>query len=196
MVREQKSMDDFIYFCRMAGKLRQKNEESGQESSPCVGQCDVSCARSSAQKCQTVISTAKYDIKTPAIILLDHGVIKCFKMEYRQCALRHVIACMNGCERASELSKKISVRDALDWIKTSWEKIGQELITKCFVSYGISSREVERQLDLFDESTAEDQLAELSKLAGIECDPKSLQHEAAVECFDDYSADWEEPFFF
>ncbi|GBN91403.1 hypothetical protein AVEN_255468-1 [Araneus ventricosus] len=44
-----------------------KNEESSQESSPCVGQCDVSCARSSAQKCQTDISTAKYDIKTSAI---------------------------------------------------------------------------------------------------------------------------------
>ncbi|GBM11839.1 Tigger transposable element-derived protein 6 [Araneus ventricosus] len=92
---------------------------------------------------------------------LDHGVIKCFKMEYRQCALRYVIA-------------------------------RQEVISKCFVSCGISSREIERQLDLFDESTAEDQLAELSKLAGIEYDPESFQHEAAVECFDDYSADWEE----
>ncbi|GBO27800.1 hypothetical protein AVEN_123474-1 [Araneus ventricosus] len=99
---------------------------------------------------------------------LDHGVIKCFKMEYRQCALRHVNARMDGCESASELSKKISVGDALDCIKTSWKKIGQELIAKCFVSCGISSREVERQLDLFDESTAEDELAELSKLAGIE----------------------------
>ncbi|GBM25053.1 hypothetical protein AVEN_96642-1 [Araneus ventricosus] len=37
-----------------------------------------------------------------------------------------------------------------------------------------------------------DQLAELSKLAGIEYDPESFQHEAAVECFDDYSADLEE----
>ncbi|GBL97917.1 hypothetical protein AVEN_127021-1 [Araneus ventricosus] len=64
----------------------------------------------------------------------------------------------------------------------------EELLQSC----GISSREVERQLDLFDESTAEDQLAELSKLAGIEYDPKSFQHEAAVECFDDYSADSEE----
>ncbi|GBN73804.1 hypothetical protein AVEN_117077-1 [Araneus ventricosus] len=59
---------------------------------------------------------------------------------------------------------------------------------------GTSSREVERQLDLFDESTAEDQLAELSKLAGIEYDPESIQHEAVVECFHDYSADWEERF--
>ncbi|GBN43498.1 hypothetical protein AVEN_94992-1 [Araneus ventricosus] len=91
---------------------------------------------------------------------LDHGVIKCFKMEYRQCALRYVIA-------------------------------RQEVITKCFVSCGISSREVERQLDLFDESTAEDQLAELSKLAGIEYDPESFHHEAAVERFD-ANADWEE----
>ncbi|GBM64586.1 Tigger transposable element-derived protein 6 [Araneus ventricosus] len=105
---------------------------------------------------------------------LDHGVIKCFKMEYRQFALRHVIARLDGCESASELSQKISVGDALDWIKTSWKKIGQEVISKCFVSCGISSREVERQLDLFDESTAEDQLAELSKLAGIEYDPESF----------------------
>lgn len=59
---------------------------------------------------------------------LDHGVIKCFKMEYRQCALRYVIARMDGCE--SELSKKISVGDAVDWIKTSWKKINQEVIIK------------------------------------------------------------------
>ncbi|GBN68993.1 hypothetical protein AVEN_269423-1 [Araneus ventricosus] len=103
---------------------------------------------------------------------LDHGVIKCFKMEYRERALRHVIERMDRCESASELSKKIPVGDALDWIKTSWKKIGQEVITKWFVSCGISSREVERKLDLFDESTTEDQLAELSKLAGIEYDPE------------------------
>ncbi|GBO10141.1 hypothetical protein AVEN_96611-1 [Araneus ventricosus] len=121
-----------------------------------------------------------------------HDVIKCFKMEYRQCALRHVIARMDGCESASELSKKISVGDALDWIKTSWKKIGQEVISKCFVSCRNSSREVERQLDLFDDSTAEDQLAELSKLAGIEYEPEFFQHEAAVECYDDYNADREE----
>ncbi|GBN33763.1 Tigger transposable element-derived protein 6 [Araneus ventricosus] len=29
---------------------------------------------------------------TKSKLLLNHGVIKCFKMEYRQCALRHVIA--------------------------------------------------------------------------------------------------------
>ncbi|GBO43250.1 hypothetical protein AVEN_259902-1 [Araneus ventricosus] len=50
---------------------------------------------------------------------LDHGIIKCFNMEYRQCALRHVIA---RSESASGLSKKISVGDALDCIKTSWKK--------------------------------------------------------------------------
>ncbi|GBO31195.1 hypothetical protein AVEN_230275-1 [Araneus ventricosus] len=83
---------------------------------------------------------------------LDHGVIKCFKIEYRQCALRHVIARVDGCESASEFSKKISVSDALDWIKISWKKIGQEVISKCFVGCGISSREIERQLDLFNES--------------------------------------------
>ncbi|GBM70990.1 hypothetical protein AVEN_163711-1 [Araneus ventricosus] len=56
----------------------------------------------------------------------------------------------------------------------------------------LSSTEIERQLDLFDESTAGDQLTELSKLAGIEYDPEFFQHEVAVECFHDYSADWEE----
>ncbi|GBL85207.1 hypothetical protein AVEN_222695-1 [Araneus ventricosus] len=80
----------------------------------------------------------------------------------------------------------------LTGLKPHGKKIGQKVITKCFVSCGISSGEVERQLDLFDELTAENQLARLSKLAGIEYDPESFQHEAAVKCFDDYSADWEE----
>ncbi|GBN96973.1 hypothetical protein AVEN_27703-1 [Araneus ventricosus] len=46
-----------------------------------------------------------------------------------------------------------------------WKIIGQEEVTKCFVSCGISSRDIERKLDLFVESTAEDQLADLSKVA-------------------------------
>ncbi|GBN40626.1 Tigger transposable element-derived protein 6 [Araneus ventricosus] len=58
---------------------------------------------------------------TSKLQLLDHGVLKCYKMEYRQCALRHVIERMDGCESPSELSKKISVGDALDWIKTFWK---------------------------------------------------------------------------
>ena len=67
------------------------------------------------------------------------------------------------------------------------------MITKCFISCGLSNSEIERQLDLFDESKAEEQLAELSNLAGIEYDPEYFQHEAAMECFDDFSgADWEE----
>ncbi|GBN16339.1 hypothetical protein AVEN_75455-1 [Araneus ventricosus] len=90
----------------MAGKLRQKNEESSQESS-CVGQCDV-CHAHGAQ-----LKNVKLLFLPPNTTLklqpLNHGVIKCFKMEYRQCALRHVIARMDGCESASELSKKISV---------------------------------------------------------------------------------------
>ncbi|GBO43455.1 Tigger transposable element-derived protein 4 [Araneus ventricosus] len=49
-----------------------------------------------------------------------------------------------------------------------------------------------KDLNLLGVSWAEDQLAEFSKLAGTEYDPESFQHEAAVECFDDYSADWEE----
>ncbi|GBN98088.1 hypothetical protein AVEN_146457-1 [Araneus ventricosus] len=80
-------------------------------------------------------------------------------------------------------------------VSAAGEKEKPQVIWRCQrPSCGISSREVERQLYLFDESTAKDQLAELSKLAGIEYDPESFQHEAAVECFDDYSADWEERF--
>lgn len=125
---------------------------------------------------------------------LDHGVIKCFKVEYRKCALRHVIARMDGCESASELAKKISVSDAVEWIKTSWKRIDQNVIVKCFISCGISNSVFERQLNQLDESAAgaEEQLAELSNLAGIEYDPESFQHEAAVECFDDYRDDFVE----
>ncbi|KAF8794200.1 rRNA methyltransferase 1 like protein [Argiope bruennichi] len=62
------------------------------------------------------------------------------------------------------------------------------VITKCFVGCEISNREIEKQSDLFGESKEEDQLEEHSKLAGIEYDPESFQHEAAVECLDASSA--------
>ncbi|KAF8795563.1 hypothetical protein HNY73_000052 [Argiope bruennichi] len=54
-------------------------------------------------------------------------------------------------------------------------------------SYGISGKEIERRLDLFDESTG----AELSKLAEIGYVRESFKHEAATECFDT-SFDWVE----
>lgn len=52
---------------------------------------------------------------------LDYGVIKCFKMGYRQWVQRRFIVRIGGCESASELSRNISILDALDWIKHYWK---------------------------------------------------------------------------
>ncbi|GBM24171.1 hypothetical protein AVEN_88526-1 [Araneus ventricosus] len=78
---------------------------------------------------------------------LDHGVIKCFKMEYRQCALRHV---RQDAKVLVNFERKFLSEMLLTELKPPGKKIGQEVITKCFVSCGISSREIARQLDLFD----------------------------------------------
>ncbi|GBN46460.1 hypothetical protein AVEN_219400-1 [Araneus ventricosus] len=109
-------MDDFIYIWRMAGKLRQKMRNQARKVLLVLH--NATCHAHGAQ-----LKNVKLLILPPnttsKLQPLDHGVIKCFKIEYRQCALRHVIARVDGCESASEFSKKISVSDALDWIKIS-----------------------------------------------------------------------------
>lgn len=60
-------MTSFIFEECLIKFDKKRGGNSNQESSPSVGQCDVSCERSSAHKCQTVISSSKYNIKTSVI---------------------------------------------------------------------------------------------------------------------------------
>lgn len=73
---------------------------------------------------------------TAACQPLDQGIIKNFKVKYRKRVLRHLIANMDNATSASDLGKKISVLDAIQWISSAINEIEQSTVVNCFVKSG------------------------------------------------------------
>lgn len=54
---------------------------------------------------------------------LDLGIIRAFKDRYRKLMMSHLISNIEQCENVTELTKKISVLQAVNWISQSWKKL-------------------------------------------------------------------------
>jgi hypothetical protein len=50
----------------------------------------------------------------------DDGIIAAIKANYRKRLLRHVLSDMDECNTATELSKRITLKDAINWLNLSW----------------------------------------------------------------------------
>ena len=68
---------------------------------------------------------------------LDLGIIKSFKVYYRQLLLRYVISKIDQCSTASEVVKSINVLVAIRWAAVAWSQVKEETIRKCFRKAGI-----------------------------------------------------------
>ncbi|GBM21488.1 hypothetical protein AVEN_249916-1 [Araneus ventricosus] len=83
---------------------------------------------------------------------LDHGIIKWFNLGYRRYVLQSIIARMDDSANASELVKKITVADAVEWSKSAWRDLDSGLVVKCFASCGMTNSEIEKQIFSFNET--------------------------------------------
>ena len=82
---------------------------------------------------------------------LDLGIIKNFKVHYRKLLLHYVVAKIDECTVASEVTKKINILQAIRWIAEAWEKVTVDTIKKCFRSSGILDSKFElRSLDILN----------------------------------------------
>lgn len=54
---------------------------------------------------------------------LDQGVIKNMKTHFKRRLLQHVLASVEDCDIAREITKKINVLDAVKWIKFAWDEV-------------------------------------------------------------------------
>lgn len=70
---------------------------------------------------------------------LDQGIIQAFKLQYRGLMLRWMLTNLDDCDRATELSKKISVLEALRWVSNAWANVRGDTIVRCFRRCGIAS---------------------------------------------------------
>uniref|UniRef100_A0A3Q2XK21 DDE-1 domain-containing protein n=1 Tax=Hippocampus comes TaxID=109280 RepID=A0A3Q2XK21_HIPCM len=69
---------------------------------------------------------------------MDAGVIQNVKLQYRKSMLKSILLNMDECNKVSDLVKKITVRDALEWIEAAWMKLESSTISKCFSKCGFS----------------------------------------------------------
>ena len=68
---------------------------------------------------------------------LDLGIIQNFKVHYRTLFLRFVLSKIDACETASEITKSVSILQAIRWIAQAWEAVQPETVKKCFRKAGI-----------------------------------------------------------
>ena len=68
---------------------------------------------------------------------LDLGIIQNFKVHYRNFFLRYVLAKIDECDSASDVSKSVNVLVAIRWVAMAWSLVKEETVRKCFRNAGI-----------------------------------------------------------
>ena len=67
---------------------------------------------------------------------LDAGIIQMFKLHFRKQLLTHVIVRIDGCSSATEVTKSVTVLNAITWIDKAWKAVQPMTVTKCFLACG------------------------------------------------------------
>ena len=62
----------------------------------------------------------------------DAGIIQNVKMIYRKRLVRHVLSLMDEATSASDLVKKVTIQDTIDWLDLAWDAVQDTTIQKCF----------------------------------------------------------------
>ena len=90
---------------------------------------------------------------------LDAGVIKNFKVKYRQLLLRHVLALIDSSTlAASAIARAVDVLTAIRWIRQAWNDVKPSTIVNCFAHCGavpIEDDTVDPFAELLEEESEE-----------------------------------------
>lgn len=126
---------------------------------------------------------------TSCVQPLDQGVIRSFKLNYRKKLLRSLVAKMDNATSVYDLAKSVTVSDAVSWIKSAWNEVKPETITKCFINSGFQSSQNE---DAAEDEGGDESINDLSQLceaANIELDISTMNEQ--IECFNS-GDNWED----
>ncbi|XP_062570271.1 tigger transposable element-derived protein 6-like [Saccostrea cucullata] len=125
---------------------------------------------------------------------LDLGIIRAFKARYRKRMMGHLLSKMDTCKTAAELTRNVSVLDAIHWINKAWDETKQTTIESCFRDAGFP---VETTESLSSEISDDDDDLPLSilKTKYEMADENNLDiitdTENDLETEETYDGDWE-----
>lgn len=71
---------------------------------------------------------------------LNLGIIKNFKLWYRKLLFRHVLAKIEECTTASQVTKSLTILHAIRWVAEAWKQVTSDTIKKCFRKAGILTK--------------------------------------------------------
>ncbi|PFX11437.1 tigger transposable element-derived protein 6-like [Stylophora pistillata] len=73
----------------------------------------------------------------------DAGIIQAVKLQYRKKLLRKIAFAFDEVESASSLAKKVTIFDAIMWLRHAWSLLPETTIQKCFAHCGIKAASVD-----------------------------------------------------
>ena len=111
---------------------------------------------------------------------MDQGVIKAVKTRYKKLLLTSLLQKLEDCETVTELVKKVTVLDAVNWVCKAWNDLPPTTIQKYFRRSGF---ELERSAEVEDDDDDNVPLAELAELMKLATPKLGLDSETTVEEF-------------
>jgi transcriptional regulator with XRE-family HTH domain len=118
---------------------------------------------------------------------LDVGIIKNFKVKYRQRLLNHLIM-STVTEQAETLLKRVNLKHSIKWISESWRDVSENSISNCFRAAGISDQLYEDPAN--DIVNEEKELLEAASALSID-DPVLIEEDVEVCELIGGNPDWE-----
>ena len=74
---------------------------------------------------------------------LDLGIIQNFKVHYHKLLFRFVLAKIEECTSASEITKSVTILHAIRWVAEAWKRVASDTTKKCFRKAGILTKSFE-----------------------------------------------------
>ncbi|PFX24259.1 Tigger transposable element-derived protein 6 [Stylophora pistillata] len=87
----------------------------------------------------------------------DAGIIQAVKLQYRKKLLRKIAFAFDEVESASSLAKKVTIFDAIMWLRHAWSLLPETTIQKCFAHCGIKAARRHGSVDEVAESEGDSQ---------------------------------------
>ncbi|KAI8502235.1 hypothetical protein Bbelb_198230 [Branchiostoma belcheri] len=92
---------------------------------------------------------------------MDQGIIQTVKLKYRKRQLRRILRELENDKEATgpEIVKRVTVLDAIQWVRQAWDETEPETIKKCFGKAGFLEQRAVATSDPEDEEETEEEVS-------------------------------------